>query len=41
MIIELLESRMSPVIPLNPKTPLNGATIFLSLSFSIKSPFLT
>ena len=41
IMIELLESRISPVIPLNPKTPLNGATMFLSLSFNIKSPLLT
>ena len=41
IIIELLESRISPVIPLYPKIPSNGATISFSLSFTIKSPFFT
>ena len=41
MIIELSEPRMSPVIPLYPRTPLKGATMFLSLSLTIRSPFFT
>ena len=36
IIIELSEPRMSPVIPLYPRTPLKGAVIFLSLSLKIE-----
>ena len=41
MMIELFESRISPVIPLYPNTPLNGAMILVSFRFTITSPFLT
>ena len=39
IIIELSEPRISPVIPLYPRTPLKGAIMFLSLSLTIRSPF--
>ena len=41
IIIELSEPRISPVKPLYPRIPSNGAMIFLSLSATIRSPFFT
>ena len=40
-MIELSDPRISPVMPLYPRIPSNGAIIFLSLSVTIRSPFFT